>query len=94
MNQIRTLPNKSKIFLDYAHTPDALKMQYYQYYKNIIKKKISLVFGCGGDRDKSKRKLMERLQINTVIEFILQTIILEQRAQKNKKSDYVRSKKL
>ncbi len=54
---IRTLPNKSKIFLDYAHTPDALQnaiLSLRQHYK----KKITLIFGCGGDRDKSKRKPM------------------------------------
>jgi len=47
---------KSKIIIDYAHTPDALK--------NILKTfsynkfKPSLVFGCGGNRDKDKRKKM------------------------------------
>ena len=47
---------KSKIIIDYAHTPDALE--------NILKNfshdkfKPSLVFGCGGDRDKFKRRKM------------------------------------
>ena len=52
---IKILPNQSKIFLDYAHTPDALKnaiLSIQEHYK----KKITLIFGCGGDRDKSKRK--------------------------------------
>ena len=60
LEPIRTLPNKSKIFLDYAHTPDALKnaiLSLQEHYQ----KKISLVFGCGGDRDKGKRKLMGKV---------------------------------
>ncbi len=46
----------SKIIIDYAHTPDALE--------NVLKNfsddkfKPSLVFGCGGDRDKLKRRKM------------------------------------
>jgi len=46
----------AKIIIDYAHTPDALE--------NILKTftydkfKPSLVFGCGGNRDKEKRRKM------------------------------------
>ena len=50
-------PNQSKVFLDYAHTPDALEnaiLSLKQHFKN----NITVVFGCGGERDKSKRKLM------------------------------------
>ncbi len=54
---IRTLPNKSKVFLDYAHTPDALKNAIYSL-REHFSKKITIVFGCGGERDRSKRKLM------------------------------------
>jgi UDP-N-acetylmuramoyl-L-alanyl-D-glutamate--2,6-diaminopimelate ligase len=45
------------IFIDYAHTPDALKKVLFTLgevgYENII-----CVFGCGGDRDKGKRPVM------------------------------------
>ena len=54
---IRTLPNKSKVFIDYAHTPDALENSIISL-KEHFKKKITVVFGCGGERDKNKRKLM------------------------------------
>ena len=54
---IRTLPNQSKIFLDYAHTPDALENAIFSL-REHFKKKITVIFGCGGDRDKNKRKLM------------------------------------
>ena len=47
------------VIIDYAHTPDA----YLNIFKNIFElkdkdKKIITVFGCGGNRDKSKRKIM------------------------------------
>ena len=57
---IRTLPNKSKIFLDYAHTPDALKNAILSL-REHFKKKITVIFGCGGERDKSKRSLMGKV---------------------------------
>ncbi len=47
---------KSKIIIDYAHTPEALERILKTL--NTNKTKPSLVFGCGGQRDKSKRKLM------------------------------------
>ncbi len=46
----------SKIIIDYAHTPDALKKILTAY--KIKKIKPAILFGCGGDRDKSKRKSM------------------------------------
>ncbi len=49
----------SSIIVDYAHTPDALqKILTSQTIKN---KKPSLLFGCGGDRDKDKRILMSKI---------------------------------
>ena len=54
---IRSLPNQSKIFLDYAHTPEALKNAIISLEEHF-NKKITVIFGCGGERDKSKRKKM------------------------------------
>ena len=54
---IRTLPNQSKIFLDYAHTPDALENAILSL-REHFQKKVTVIFGCGGERDKGKRKLM------------------------------------
>ena len=48
--------NNSKIIIDYAHTPHAL-LSVLQY-ANSLSKNIILAFGCGGDRDVSKRKIM------------------------------------
>ena len=46
----------SKIIIDYAHTPDAMQNVLKSYTNKSFKP--SLVFGCGGERDKSKRKKM------------------------------------
>lgn len=44
-------------YVDYAHTPDALKTALAALATHV-KNRIVLVIGAGGDRDKSKRKLM------------------------------------
>ncbi len=51
---------KRKIIIDFAHTPDAL-LNIGGAIKSIyVDSKIITVFGCGGDRDRSKRVLMGR----------------------------------
>jgi len=47
----------SRIFVDYSHKPDALEKALIEL-KSIADKRLILVFGCGGDRDKSKRPIM------------------------------------
>lgn len=46
-----------RIWVDYAHTPDALATVL-STLKNMVKGRRILVFGCGGDRDKDKRPVM------------------------------------
>ena len=43
--------------IDYAHTPESLE-NILQAVKTYTKGRVISVFGCGGDRDKSKRALM------------------------------------
>ncbi len=45
------------IFIDYAHTPDALK-KVLEMLTSLKKGRLFVVFGCGGDRDKAKRPVM------------------------------------
>ena len=47
------------VIIDYAHTPDALKVVL-QTIKRQFNGKIWCVFGCGGSRDKEKRPIMGR----------------------------------
>ncbi|WP_457634913.1 UDP-N-acetylmuramoyl-L-alanyl-D-glutamate--2,6-diaminopimelate ligase [Persephonella sp.] len=49
--------NGFSVYIDYAHTPDALK-NVLQTLKDIKKRRLITVFGAGGDRDRSKRPLM------------------------------------
>ncbi len=50
-------PKGAAVYIDYAHTPDAL-MSLLTALRSHTPGKLSVVFGCGGDRDKSKRPQM------------------------------------
>ncbi len=59
-NEIVPIPKDFTVIIDYAHTPDGLENILLSA-KEMTKGKIILVFGCGGDRDKSKRALMGKI---------------------------------
>ncbi|MDE6060246.1 MAG: hypothetical protein K2G31_02085 [Clostridia bacterium] len=49
--------DKGTIIIDFAHTPDGLK-QLLSTARTLTKSRLITVFGCGGERDSAKRKLM------------------------------------
>jgi len=49
--------NGGIIYLDYAHTPKGLENLLYTF-KNVCKGRLICLFGCGGNRDKEKRRIM------------------------------------
>jgi UDP-N-acetylmuramoyl-L-alanyl-D-glutamate--2,6-diaminopimelate ligase len=48
------------VIIDYAHTPDSLE-NVLKTIQHFAKKRIFVVIGCGGDRDRSKRPLMAHI---------------------------------
>ena len=61
LEKIGQIKNNSKVILDYAHSPDALRIVLENLKEQFPNKNISIVFGCGGDRDKKKRSLMGKI---------------------------------
>ncbi len=62
---------KKMIVVDYAHTPDALEKILMALRQTFLNRKITVVFGCGGDRDKGKRSIMGQVAINNADEVII-----------------------
>ncbi len=58
--EIVKTPRNFTVMIDYAHTPDGLK-SILESVREITRGKVITVFGCGGDRDKSKRSEMGRI---------------------------------
>ncbi|MBA2709784.1 MAG: UDP-N-acetylmuramoyl-L-alanyl-D-glutamate--2,6-diaminopimelate ligase [Tatlockia sp.] len=67
MAKLKAAPGRMEIvahepyaIVDYAHSPDALE-NVLSTLKKVKKGRILLVFGCGGDRDKTKRPVMGKI---------------------------------
>ena len=60
LQHVATTASGATIYVDYAHTPDALATVL-KALRPHAKGKLSVVFGCGGDRDATKRPEMGRI---------------------------------
>lgn len=60
--RIQNIPNDKgfNVIVDYAHTPDGLE-NIINAVREFTKGRIITVFGCGGDRDRTKRPIMGRI---------------------------------
>jgi UDP-N-acetylmuramoyl-L-alanyl-D-glutamate--2,6-diaminopimelate ligase len=70
LGRMQKTPNFD-IFIDFAHTPDGLQNALTTLREHIKNKDITLVFGCGGERDKTKRALMGKVANDLVDRIIL-----------------------
>jgi UDP-N-acetylmuramoyl-L-alanyl-D-glutamate--2,6-diaminopimelate ligase len=54
--------NGAPIFVDYAHKPDALAKAL-EALRPYVQRRLVVVFGCGGDRDRGKRPMMGAIAV-------------------------------
>jgi UDP-N-acetylmuramoyl-L-alanyl-D-glutamate--2,6-diaminopimelate ligase len=60
--RLQSVPNDkgASVIVDYAHSPDSL-VNIINAVREFTKGKLIVVFGCGGDRDKTKRPIMGKI---------------------------------
>jgi UDP-N-acetylmuramyl-tripeptide synthetase len=62
LERAAVLHNGATVYVDFAHTPDALQNVLHGLRPHVRKgSKLHVLFGCGGDRDASKRPVMGRI---------------------------------
>jgi len=62
LERVATLENGSVVYVDFAHTPDALRKVLLGVRPHVREgSRLHVLFGCGGDRDSSKRPVMGKI---------------------------------
>jgi UDP-N-acetylmuramyl-tripeptide synthetase len=63
LERVAVLNNGATVYVDFAHTPDALQNVLNSIRPHVRSKgaRLHVLFGCGGDRDTTKRPLMGRI---------------------------------
>ena len=59
--RFEVINDKISVIIDYAHTPFAFKSILRELSSNKKGHRLTVVFGCGGDRDKTKRTIMAKI---------------------------------
>lgn len=71
MEQVKVQSEQDiSVIVDYAHTPDSLE-NLLQAARPFIKEQMICVFGCGGDRDRTKRPQMGRIAANLADQIVV-----------------------
>lgn len=73
------------VFIDFAHTPDALE-NILKTLREFTKGRLVTLFGCGGDRDKAKRPIMGKIACE-MSDFV---IITSDNSRSEEKEDIIR----
>jgi UDP-N-acetylmuramoyl-L-alanyl-D-glutamate--2,6-diaminopimelate ligase len=70
MEKVAFAASGAPIYVDYAHTPDSLE-KVLEALRPHTERRLFVVFGCGGDRDKGKRPLMGAIAVKLADEVIV-----------------------
>ena len=65
-----SLSNGATVYVDYAHTPDALE-NVLKTMRHHTQNNLWVLFGCGGDRDKLKRPIMGEIAANLADKIVI-----------------------
>ena len=63
LEHVKSPHSPTNFYVDYAHTPDAIE-NVLRTLREIAKGRLFIVFGAGGDRDRTKRPLMAKAAFN------------------------------